>query len=302
MKSPHVLLIALLCGGGHASERTRPAGPGASIELAAIPNAFELPGGVVSGSSPEGEEGFAALAARGIKVIVSVDGARPRVDLAEKYGMRYVHLPIGYDSVPPERVAQLVKAANEAPGAVFLHCHHGQHRGPAAAAVICQARAGWSPEEAVRWLEQAGTADEYAGLYRSVREFQKPDAGALARVGPLPSVAETTPGVQAMVAMDEALHQLKASQRRDWREVPGYRAVAPVAVAASLWQAVRGLGRHPESVAWSEEYRQLMFQCEDAAAALRDVLGDATAPHGLRTEALRRLEKTCAACHKNHRN
>ena len=39
---------------------------------------------------------------------------------------------------------------------------------------MCEATAGWSRERAEAWLRQAGTADEYAGLYRAVREFQPP--------------------------------------------------------------------------------------------------------------------------------
>ena len=50
-----------------------------------------------------------------------------------------------------------------------------------AVAVMCAATAGWSPARAEAWLRQAGTADEYAGLYRAVREFRPPSAAALAR-------------------------------------------------------------------------------------------------------------------------
>jgi protein tyrosine phosphatase (PTP) superfamily phosphohydrolase (DUF442 family) len=302
MKPCLIFTLSWFALGGHAAEHASAPGLGKSIELTSIHNAYALPGGLYSGSSPEDDGAFATLAALGIKVIVSVDGAKPKVDLAEKYGMRYVHLPIGYDSVPPERVAELVKAASEAPGPVFVHCHHGRHRGPAAISVICQAKLGWTPEEAVGWLKQAGTAEDYAGLYRSVREFQIPDEAAMARVGALPSVAETTPVVDAMVAIDEAMEQLKAAQKREWREVPGYRDVTPHGVAVLLWEAVRELGRHPDSADRPEEYQKLMQECETAAAGLRDLLKDANATNTLRSEAMQRLGKSCSACHKHYRN
>ena len=58
------------------------------------------------------------------------------------------------------------------PGPLFVHCHHGLHRGPTAAALICEGLRGWSPEQAEKWMTVAGTATNYSGLYRTVREFQ----------------------------------------------------------------------------------------------------------------------------------
>ncbi|MGE0610114.1 MAG: hypothetical protein AB7O62_23685, partial [Pirellulales bacterium] len=68
-----------------------------------LPNAIRLHPKVVSGGQPEGEAAFAELRDLGIKTVISVDGARPAVPLAKKYGLRYVHLPHGYDGVPEQR-------------------------------------------------------------------------------------------------------------------------------------------------------------------------------------------------------
>src|SRR5262245_46397548 len=65
-----------------------------------LPNAFRLHTKVISGGQPDGELAFAKLKELGVKTIISVDGARPEVELAKKYGLRYVHLPHGYDGVP----------------------------------------------------------------------------------------------------------------------------------------------------------------------------------------------------------
>src|SRR5688500_18444059 len=61
-----------------------------------------------SGSSPDSDASFAELARAGVKVIISVDGSKPLTDLARKHGIRYVHLPIGYDGVPQRRIAELI--------------------------------------------------------------------------------------------------------------------------------------------------------------------------------------------------
>ena len=119
--------------------------------------------------------------------------------------MRYIHLPIGYDGVSTQRVAELVKAAQTSQGPLYVHCHHGKHRGPAAVAVICEATAGWTTNQAVTWLKEAGTAADYPGLYRSAMDFRLPEAAVLASIVELPEVARTSSVIDAMVAIDRLL-------------------------------------------------------------------------------------------------
>jgi protein tyrosine phosphatase (PTP) superfamily phosphohydrolase (DUF442 family) len=94
-----------------------------------IENFYQLTDRLFSGSQPEGDAAFAALKERGIKTIITVDGAKPDVETAKKFGIRYVHLPIGYDGVPTNQAGRMVKAAEALPGPVYIHCHHGLHRG-----------------------------------------------------------------------------------------------------------------------------------------------------------------------------
>ncbi|HEX6813982.1 MAG TPA: hypothetical protein VF384_20330 [Planctomycetota bacterium] len=86
---------------------------------------------MISGGQPEGAEGLETLAAMGIKTIISVDGAKPDVEGARRLGMRYVHLPISYDTVTPERQAQLAQAVSSCEGPIYMRCHHGKHRSAA---------------------------------------------------------------------------------------------------------------------------------------------------------------------------
>src|SRR4051794_27773883 len=74
-----------------------------------LPHAFRVSDRIYSGGSPDGEAGFAELERLGVKTIISVDGARPDVDAATRHGIRYVHLPVGYDGIPRERVLELSK-------------------------------------------------------------------------------------------------------------------------------------------------------------------------------------------------
>ncbi len=126
---------------------------------------------IYSGSEPAGDAAFAALARLGVKTIVSVDGARPDVDAAHKAGLRYIHIPIGYDGIPEPAAAALTRAGRDAEKPIYVHCHHGRHRGPAAAAIACIGIGETRGNDAPAILGLAGTGKEYAGLWRDVEAF-----------------------------------------------------------------------------------------------------------------------------------
>jgi len=162
---------------------------------------------VLSGPTPSGDGAMQQLARQGIQTIVSVDGARPDVEAARAAGLAYVHLPIGYDSVPTSAIAGLTRVMTERSLPVYVHCHHGRHRGPAAA-VICAMIAGEiDHQRALTLLESVGTSPRYAGLWKAVEEFQP-----LARTTDLPELVETAPVdplVDVMVHIDERMDKLE---------------------------------------------------------------------------------------------
>ena len=116
-----------------------PAGSAVAGATSSLENLHQLSPTLYSGGEPHGDVAFSKLAELGVRTVVSVDGARPDVAAAKKHGLRYIHIPIGYDGVDPEAQAALTRVVREIEGPVFLHCHHGKHRGPAAAAVMCMA-------------------------------------------------------------------------------------------------------------------------------------------------------------------
>jgi hypothetical protein len=272
-----------------------------------LPNVFRLTPRVVSGSQPEDPAAFGWLASQGVRTIVSVDGARPDVATARRHGLRYVHLPIGYDGVSTNRVAELAKLAATLPGPFYVHCHHGKHRGPAAAAVLCLLSGSWSVGMAEAFLRQAGTSPDYPGLYGSVRKFRVPDQATLAGLtNALSEVAPTPPLVQAMVALDGQMERCRACQQAGWRTPPEHPDITPVREAAQLWELLRALGRTQEVTGKPLSFIDLLRTAEHAADELRQCLGEApSGPSGWAgrsDRALRRLTDTCAACHKRHRD
>src|SRR5687767_11422743 len=105
------LLLLLATGCSIEGIPPQPATPGSvkvgKIAARHLPNAVQLHAKVISGGSPDGEAGFAELKELGVQTLISVDGAKPDVKRAEKYGLRYVHLPHGYDGVPQQRAKEL---------------------------------------------------------------------------------------------------------------------------------------------------------------------------------------------------
>ena len=294
-------IVTSLLGSTSRAEAADDATP-QPITLPGIHNAFRVTDRILAGSQPEGDAAFAALAKAGVKTIISVDGSRPDIEAAKKHGLRYVHLPFGYDGIPANRIAELAKAAAPDAGTIFIHCHHGKHRGPAAVGVICEAVAGWSPAQADAWLKQAGTAADYPGLYRAVREFRAPTAEQLSAVGALPETAKTPALVDAMVAIDERFDALKSAQAAGWKTPPDKADAAPAHHATLLWEQLRELARTDDALKQCDDFRKLLANSERTAAALRDTLRTSPADAARLDAALKQTTQSCAACHKAYRN
>ena len=118
-------------------------------DLTGLHNVVAYHDGFYSGGVPESNAGFDTLSAMGVRTIISVDGAVPDVDAAKARGIRYIHLPIGYNGFDESRKKELVRATRDAMyvGPVYMHCHHGKHRSAGAAGTVA-ASLGWAkPEE-----------------------------------------------------------------------------------------------------------------------------------------------------------
>ena len=295
---------------GVAADLARTAAdPGSPTNFLATPlslprwhHLFRVTTRIYSGETPADDTAFAALAELGVKTIISVDGAKPDADAAHRHGLRYIHLPFGYDGIPANRVAALTRGAKSGGGALYVHCHHGMHRGPAAVAVICEATAGWTTNQAVAWLQLAGTAPEYAGLYRSAITFRPPTTGELDDVGELPEVAVTSSRIETMVAIDEAFARLKASQQIHWSPFPGQSDLSPASTAVLLWEHFRELQRTDNTASHPGDYAEKLAHTVGLADQLRTQLQDSKAEISTRDTALQSLGQACVHCHRQFRN
>lgn len=286
-----------------------PPTPPERVEVAGIENLYRLGPKLYSGGQPEGVEGFEALKRLGVRTIVSVDGSRPDVEAARRLGMRYVHLPVGYDGIPRDQAVRLARAARDLPGPVFVHCHHGKHRGPAAAAICSVAVDGWDKGRARAWLEKAGTDPAYKGLFATVDEFEPPSAEEWGRADPddLPERAEVPNLVESMVEVDRLWDRLKAIRKDGFRTPSGRPDLDPPHEAMMLAERFRESLRHEAAEADRDDLTRPMRDAERAASALEDALrkhrGDPSPANQEAAEAaFARAGRACTSCHARFRD
>ncbi len=205
------------------------------LETQHLPNAVQVAPKVISGGLPDGAAGFAELEKLGVKTVISVDGMKPDVETAKKHGMRYVHLPHGYDGIPPQRVAELAKAVHELPGPIYIHCHHGKHRSPAAAVTACVTAGVIEPDVADDILELAGTGKNYVGLFR-VSENARPLSPAQLKAikAEFPEVAKLPAMAEAMVEIEHSFDRMKQVAAAGWNTPADHPDVDPAHEALIL--------------------------------------------------------------------
>lgn len=274
-----------------------------------LENAHRLTNQVITGAQPEGIESFQELKALGVKTLISVDGTRPNVELAKKFGLKYVHLPFGYDGVPPERAKELAKAVSEMDGPLYIHCHHGKHRGAAAAAVACILTGEMNTEDAIASMKVLGTGENYLGLWASARDARPMDAQELKKlkvkfkeISPIPALAD------AMVHIDNAFDALKDVQQAGWKPLTDHPDIDPPHEALKLRELITESLRTPDFERRPDDFKKWMKDSELQAGVLEKWLLERKAakyegaPVLELDAAMKALQNNCAACHKPYRN
>jgi len=312
MKAPFAATLCLAlgvvlaaCAGASApvaAPVAAPEGLAARGEAAGIHNLAEVTPGLFRGAQPEGDASFALLASLGVKTILSVDGSRPDAEGAAKHGIRTVHIPVEYSGISRGEQARIARVALDLPAPLFVHCHHGKHRGPAACGIAWMARTGVSPEAVIADMKVAGTDPKYAGLYGDIGAFRPPTAEELAAVkeedlGPSARLPDL---VEAMVQVDATFDRMKAVKKAAWKTPASMPDVQPAHEARILAERFRELGRMDEAKGKPSDFQGWREDAEKAAWALEAALGrgdDAAAG-----AAMDRVAATCNACHDVHRN
>lgn len=267
--------------------------------------------GVFTGSVPEGPEGLETLHAMGVKTIISVDGAEPDVARAKALGIKYVHLPIGYNGMDQQRTLELAKAVQvaqqENPGApVYMHCHHGKHRSAGALGASAVTLGFITPEQGVERMKVSGTAPNYTGLYKCVQVASPATPAQLAALpSTFPEVWKTTGLVHAMVEMDEVFEHLKAIEKSGWKAPKDHPDLVPVAEAGRLADLFRNLRDDANVQKQPAEFSDWLLADSKKAEALEADLakwgGGGVAPEAL-SKHMKLLAASCKECHVKYRD
>lgn len=313
-----LLAISWTVAGCTRTEPTAPASAGPAVTPAAesapetvpeklavehLPNAWRVHKRVISGGLPEGEAAFQELADLGVKTIISVDGMQPDVAAAKKQGMRYVHLPHGYDGIAGTRRQQLAKAVRELPGPIYIHCHHGKHRSPTAAAVACVSAGLVSPSLAETILKAAGTSPNYQGLYDAARKSRPLDLAALdALPAEFPETAAVPPLAEAMVALEQTFGHLQQMATGDWQGLPAHPDLDPAHEALLLREHFTELMRLDDVAQRSGEFRRYLGDSEEAAKTLEQALRSGSLSTESASTSLEIIGRNCTGCHRKFRD
>ena len=284
-------------------------------DLPGLHNVYRLSEQIISGGEPQGEDAFDNLQAMGVKTILSVDGKVPDAEAAARHGIRYVHIPIHYNGIEPAEMLAISKTFREQEGPFYVHCFHGKHRGPAAAAVGRIVLDGSTRTEVLAEMRQwCGTSPDYEGLYASIAAEPIPDAEHTEALDFDFAAVHRYDGVRGvMVPMPRAHDALKAMASLGWTVDPSNPDVDPVQEARILQGLMQNLARQDEAQAKPDDFRGWMADAGHAADELLAALEAGRAGLGpqqpLDGEARRRadtahkaLGASCKACHAGYRD
>lgn len=263
------------------------------IEHEHLTRLMQVSPSIYSGGQPHTAAAFASLKELGIKTVVSVDGARPDIEAAAVEGLRYVHVPIGYDAIPEAAGDAFAQLMAEVELPVYFHCHHGRQRGPAGAAIALRASTQCDAKTALAVLEAAGTSSKYSGLWRDVETWMAPRPGKL--IAELVSVQELPAFTGKMADLDRTWDRIKRLHKADWE------SVSLVPETQRLLQQLKDCAgqipaehiQDPKLHRGLEEVIGFAERMQHAAEALDKDLLD---------ESYSDLRASCNDCHADYRN
>ncbi|MEM7560569.1 MAG: hypothetical protein AAF394_15715 [Planctomycetota bacterium] len=253
---------------------------------------LELEKQIYCGGEPSEREHFRWLAGQGVKTIVSVDGVEPNLKLAKAFGMRYVHVPLTYAGIPRDSGLGLVRAIKELPGPIYVHCHHGQHRAPAAVAYMLRAGEMLSKSEALEILVRGGTSKEYRGLWTDVREARKvAEDEKLPELNSKSKVPDFAKGMAELTRNFEKLQQVGDADPKQRRYL-----------ALLLIDDFRELERKPFAKEHGGDFRALLEFSTKLSTQLHLTSKEADFDQKKFGDLMKEMTQNCTRCHEQFRN
>lgn len=303
-------LVCAMLAAACASSKTKQPAPKAEAKPAPtaeahdhhLHNVITVIPGVISGSGPESPEALQEVQAMGVRTIISVDGAAPDAETARQLGMRYVHVPVTYATITDEQRLEIARAIRDLPGPVYMHCHHGKHRGPSAAASAAITLGKMTPEQGLVFIKNAGTAEAYKGLYACVRNAEPASAAVMDRApSDFEPVHKPTGLVNAMVEVDAAWENIGFVRKAGWTVPKDHPDLVPAAEAGRLADHFRTGGQSEESRNLGADFMKRLTEANTLATQLETALVEKAAPEKLEP-MWAAIEASCKSCHTAYRN
>ncbi len=228
----------------------------------------------------------------GIRTVISVD-ALPSPAMAS-FDVRRVHIPIGYDTVSQADLDALIVAWRDCPKPLYIHCHHGKHRAPAAAAALLRRLGRLDPQAGEAVLTRCGTSRSYPGLYRVVRTTTPISLAAFSALTvPLHAHQQAGTMAEAMANLDRVWKKVKATSQSHWQPPKTHPDAAPAADCAAVTEHLR----HMRTMPYSEQpsWEKKLDQAIDAATRLEAAVQQQD--HAMATAIVVWMDSSCTHCH-----
>lgn len=276
-----------------------------------IHNVFRLSDRIISGSEPHDAEALAQLAAWGVRTVISVDGKAPDLEGAAAAGLEYVHIPIRYGGITEDEVMQIAKSFRELEAPFYVHCFHGRHRGPAAAAIGRVALDGLERDVAIAEMRQwCSTAAKYEGLYSTVATSTIPSAEETAAYDFDFAPARHASGMrEGMIVMTRIWDEVKLIRKNGWQPDEEHPDIDPLRSATTFAQLFRACDAVDRPEGAGEDFEEMLNAGLAGADELVELLTDCRVEGVALEDRYERLEaaydivsESCADCHVDYRN
>ncbi|MDF1808280.1 MAG: hypothetical protein P1U42_01140 [Phycisphaerales bacterium] len=296
-------LLAILCTSGCKSNYTPPLITNESnqsfqaFQDGPIENLYQLQEGFYSGGEPKNRAAYEQLASLGIRTVISVDAVAPDASLAGEYNIRVIHLPTSYDGINESRVKELAFAIQSTFKPIYVHCHHGKHRGPAALCAGAIATGYIDQDKAQSFMTKAGTSKHYPGLWDSVKQTRKLDS---IKPVTLTEKAHLEGFAESMAEIDRANEQLWLCIENKLRAPEDHPDLSASSLAGQIHDMLRSL-THDETTQTEgflfEEY------LKDSIVLASQVEQSITNqdPDGALI-SMEKLTESCVECHSRFRD
>lgn len=269
--------------------------------LGPIENLHKLNQDLYSGSEPSDLIHYQQLAELGIKTVISVDAIAPNPEYANRFGIQIVHFPIGYDGIREERATQLAQAISQLEHPIFINCHHGKHRGPAALCVGAIGAGMITNEQAESFLISAGTSLNYPGLWDATRTASMLDSDSINADVEFPAHAPVPGFIDSMGKLDRLYDRLWDLADDDWQTPADHPDLSASAVSGRIYDLMRTMQTLPYfEVGEGLEMRE-DFQYSTELARQIEIQIDKN-NHSEAQTMLEAFSKSCKDCHTQFRN